>query len=275
MLITTITTYSSDFTRTTWFASPTSDSRFTKQSIPVGRPYHSQPNGVGKMLTAMKRILLLIHQFFSFAGPSRKKRRSHVVLVPLATPVLGALSPVHADLLPPRKKITDVVTTSDYDDSAEEIYEAYTEPNIDSDVQADINGDTAAAEASETAAAREADVGVEVGIRSDGEDQTEEESESEDRDTIKFGVDRVIENVLRDQGHRMLAASFSSKNYVRMFLRALHPKWRAKVTAIEESKDLSSLALYELIGNLKVHEVIMEKDSEIYRGKNEELSLLP
>ncbi|GKF09808.1 hypothetical protein Tco_0044032 [Tanacetum coccineum] len=36
-----------------------------------------------------------------------------------------------------------------------------------------------------------------------------------------------------------------------------------------ESKDLSSLALDELIGNLKVHEVVMEKDSEIYRGKKE------
>ncbi|GKE89919.1 hypothetical protein Tco_1567394, partial [Tanacetum coccineum] len=34
-------------------------------------------------------------------------------------------------------------------------------------------------------------------------------------------------------------------------------------------KDLSSLALDELIGNLKVHEVIMEKDSEIYKGKME------
>ncbi|GKG32907.1 hypothetical protein Tco_0430417, partial [Tanacetum coccineum] len=48
---------------------------------------------------------------------------------------------------------------------------------------------------------------------------------------------------------------------------ALHPKWKEKVTTIEESKDLPSLALDELIGNLKVHEVVMEKDSEIYRGK--------
>ncbi|GJW76626.1 zf-CCHC domain-containing protein [Tanacetum coccineum] len=32
------------------------------------------------------------------------------------------------------------------------------------------------------------------------------------------------------------------ENYVRKFLRALHLKWRAKVTAIEESKDLTSLA---------------------------------
>ncbi|GJR25103.1 zf-CCHC domain-containing protein [Tanacetum coccineum] len=50
---------------------------------------------------------------------------------------------------------------------------------------------------------------------------------------------------------KALDGGFSSKNYVRKFLRALHPKWRAKVTAIEESKDLSSLALDELIGNLK------------------------
>nr|GEW41349.1 hypothetical protein [Tanacetum cinerariifolium] len=34
-------------------------------------------------------------------------------------------------------------------------------------------------------------------------------------------------------------------------------------------EDLSSLALDELIGNLKVHEVVMEKDYEIYRGKKE------
>ncbi|GKA63059.1 hypothetical protein Tco_0762578, partial [Tanacetum coccineum] len=42
---------------------------------------------------------------------------------------------------------------------------------------------------------------------------------------------------------------------------------RSKVTPIENHKDLSSLVLDELIGNLKVHEVVMEKDSEIYRGK--------
>ncbi|GKE35628.1 hypothetical protein Tco_1454950, partial [Tanacetum coccineum] len=63
----------------------------------------------------------------------------------------------------------------------------------------------------------------------------------------------------------------TSKNYVRKFLRALHPKWSAKVTTIEESKDLSSLALDELIGNLKVHEVVMEKDFKIYKGKKERI----
>ncbi|GJU77545.1 hypothetical protein Tco_1274615 [Tanacetum coccineum] len=74
---------------------------------------------------------------------------------------------------------------------------------------------------------------------------------------------------------KALDEGFSSKNYVRKFLRTLHPKWRAKVTAIDELKDLSSLALDELIGNLKVHEVVMEKDSEIYRGKKERVCLEP
>ncbi|GJS43761.1 hypothetical protein Tco_0568804 [Tanacetum coccineum] len=69
---------------------------------------------------------------------------------------------------------------------------------------------------------------------------------------------------------KALDEGFSSKNYVRKFLRVLHPKWRAKVTAIEESKDLTSLSLDELIGNLKVYEVIIKKDSEMVKGKREQ-----
>ncbi|GJR26663.1 hypothetical protein Tco_1102895 [Tanacetum coccineum] len=44
---------------------------------------------------------------------------------------------------------------------------------------------------------------------------------------------------------------------------------KAKVTAIEESKDLTSLSLDELIGNLKVHEMVIKKDSEIVKAKGE------
>ncbi|GJW18890.1 zf-CCHC domain-containing protein, partial [Tanacetum coccineum] len=72
---------------------------------------------------------------------------------------------------------------------------------------------------------------------------------------------------------KSLDEGYSSKNYVRKFLRALHPKWRAKVTAIEESKDLTSLSLDELIGNLKIHEMIFKKDSEIVKEKVERKSL--
>ncbi|GJR11396.1 hypothetical protein Tco_0794048 [Tanacetum coccineum] len=68
---------------------------------------------------------------------------------------------------------------------------------------------------------------------------------------------------------KSLDKSYSRKNYVRKFLRALHSKWRALITAIEESKDLTSLSLDELIGNLKVHEMIIKKDSEIVKAKGE------
>ncbi|GJT50831.1 copia protein [Tanacetum coccineum] len=68
---------------------------------------------------------------------------------------------------------------------------------------------------------------------------------------------------------KALDEGYSSKNYVRKFFKALHPKWRAKVMAIEESKDLTSLSLNELIGNLKVHETIIKKDSEIVKAKGE------
>nr|GEV40870.1 UBN2 domain-containing protein [Tanacetum cinerariifolium] len=57
------------------------------------------------------------------------------------------------------------------------------------------------------------------------------------------------------------------------FLGALHPKWRAKVTAIEESNDLTSLSLDELIENLKVHEMIIKKDYKIVKSKGERKSL--
>ncbi|GKB16858.1 retrovirus-related pol polyprotein from transposon TNT 1-94 [Tanacetum coccineum] len=50
---------------------------------------------------------------------------------------------------------------------------------------------------------------------------------------------------------------------------ALYPKWRAKVTAIKESKDLTSLSLDELIRNLKVYEMIIKKDSKIVKAKVE------
>ncbi|GJS41324.1 reverse transcriptase domain-containing protein, partial [Tanacetum coccineum] len=63
---------------------------------------------------------------------------------------------------------------------------------------------------------------------------------------------------------------FSSRNCVRKFLRALHPKWRAKVTAIEESKNLTTLPLDELIGNLKVYEEVIKKDFETVKGKKEQ-----
>ncbi|GKC73288.1 hypothetical protein Tco_1119171 [Tanacetum coccineum] len=50
---------------------------------------------------------------------------------------------------------------------------------------------------------------------------------------------------------KALDESSSNPNHVKKFLRALPTKWRPKVTTIEESKDLSTLSLDELINNLK------------------------
>nr|GEU84218.1 UBN2 domain-containing protein [Tanacetum cinerariifolium] len=70
-----------------------------------------------------------------------------------------------------------------------------------------------------------------------------------------------------------LDEGYSSKNYVRKFLRALHPKWRVNVTAIEESKDLTLLSLDELIRNLKDYKMIIKKDSNIVKAKFERESI--
>ncbi|GJV97662.1 retrovirus-related pol polyprotein from transposon TNT 1-94 [Tanacetum coccineum] len=66
---------------------------------------------------------------------------------------------------------------------------------------------------------------------------------------------------------------YSSKNYVRKFLRALHPKWRAKVTAIEESKDLTSLSLDELIGNLKAKKESSDEECSTSSSEDEEYAM--
>ncbi|GKA96361.1 zf-CCHC domain-containing protein [Tanacetum coccineum] len=92
-------------------------------------------------------------------------------------------------------------------------------------------------------------------------------SEDESIDSVFARFNTIITSL------KALDEGYSSKNYVRKFLRALHHKWRAKVTAIEESKDLTSLSLDELIMNIKVHEMIIKKDSEIVKAKVERKSL--
>ncbi|GJZ58538.1 hypothetical protein Tco_0614032 [Tanacetum coccineum] len=69
------------------------------------------------------------------------------------------------------------------------------------------------------------------------------EDESINSDFARFNI--IITSL------KALDEGYSSKNYVRKFLKALHPKWRTKVTTIRELKYLTSLSLDELIGILK------------------------
>ncbi|GJT92180.1 hypothetical protein Tco_1081025 [Tanacetum coccineum] len=63
---------------------------------------------------------------------------------------------------------------------------------------------------------------------------------------------------------KSLDPDYSSKNHVRKFLCALPLKWRANVMAIEEAKDLATLHLDELVGNLKVYEMILENNGVVF-----------
>ncbi|GJW57869.1 hypothetical protein Tco_0104600 [Tanacetum coccineum] len=72
---------------------------------------------------------------------------------------------------------------------------------------------------------------------------------------------------------KALDEGYSSMNYVRKFLRALHPKWRAQVTAIEESKDLTSLSLDKLIENLKAKKESSDEECSTSGSEDEEYAM--
>ncbi|GKC40284.1 hypothetical protein Tco_1052668 [Tanacetum coccineum] len=73
---------------------------------------------------------------------------------------------------------------------------------------------------------------------------------------------------------KSLDQEYSIKNHARKFLRALPLKWRDKVTTIEEAKDLTTLPLDELIGNLKVYEIILENDGIASKTTKEKVQSL-
>ncbi|GKF25960.1 hypothetical protein Tco_0081854, partial [Tanacetum coccineum] len=180
------------------------------QPILIGRPYHTQPNEVRKMLTARKsvrplpshRLTLRYSESHSpsdhfspdnFASDTSSSSSSGYSPDTSSGPYIpdssfGVLSPVRANLLPPCKRTKGSIPASDRAGSAESSYETYTEPDIDSDVQVDINDDTKAA------AAREADIIVKVSIGFKRED----EADSRHRGTVEIGVDTVVEPVVSE-----------------------------------------------------------------------------
>ncbi|GJW96488.1 UBN2 domain-containing protein, partial [Tanacetum coccineum] len=73
---------------------------------------------------------------------------------------------------------------------------------------------------------------------------------------------------------KSLDPDYSSKNHVRKFIRALPLRWRAKVMTIEEAKDLDTLSLDELIGNLKVYEMVLDNDRVASKTTKEKVKSL-
>ena len=63
---------------------------------------------------------------------------------------------------------------------------------------------------------------------------------------------------------------FESK-IVRMVLRSLPERFHAKITAIEESKDIDKIPLTELVGNLQTYELGLSRIGK--SGKNKSMAL--
>jgi len=66
---------------------------------------------------------------------------------------------------------------------------------------------------------------------------------------------------------RLLGKIYSPHDIIRKILRCLPNIWRPIVTAITQAKDLNSLALEDLIGTLRTHEVLLQEDKPIKKGK--------
>nr|GEV41014.1 retrovirus-related Pol polyprotein from transposon TNT 1-94 [Tanacetum cinerariifolium] len=93
---------------------------------------------------------------------------------------------------------------------------------------------------------------------------THHEEESIDNAFARFNI--IITSL------KALDESFSSKNYVRKFLRALHPKWRAKITAIEESKE-TSLSRKNRSLALNAKKESSDEDSLTFDSEDEEYAM--
>ena len=73
-------------------------------------------------------------------------------------------------------------------------------------------------------------------------------------------------------GLQVLDKSYTTTDHVRKILRSLPPKWRPKVTAFQEAKDLDLVSLEDLISSLKTHEMELMTD-EYQDNKRDSLKL--
>jgi len=58
---------------------------------------------------------------------------------------------------------------------------------------------------------------------------------------------------------QILKKIYVASNHVSKILRSLPARWRPKVTAIEEAKDLNTLGVEDLVSFLKVHEISLNE----------------
>ena len=66
---------------------------------------------------------------------------------------------------------------------------------------------------------------------------------------------------------------YTNSDNVKKILRSLPRSWEAKVTAIQEAKDLNTLPLEELLGSLMTHELMMQQKSKEERKRKRTIAL--
>jgi len=67
---------------------------------------------------------------------------------------------------------------------------------------------------------------------------------------------------------QILKKSYVASDHVSKILRSLPGRWRPKVTAIEEAKDLNTLSVEDLISSLKVHEISLNEHEPAKKSKS-------
>jgi len=60
-------------------------------------------------------------------------------------------------------------------------------------------------------------------------------------------------------GIQILKKSYVASDHASKILRSLPARWRPKVTAIEEAKDLNTFSVEDLVSSLKVHELSLNE----------------
>jgi hypothetical protein len=69
-------------------------------------------------------------------------------------------------------------------------------------------------------------------------------------------------------GLQILKKSYVASDHVSKILRSFPARWRPKVTAIEEAKDLNTLSVKDLVSSVKVHEISLNEHEHAKKSKS-------
>jgi len=69
-------------------------------------------------------------------------------------------------------------------------------------------------------------------------------------------------------GLQILKKRYVASDHVSKILRSLPARWRPKVTVIEDTKDLNTLSVEDLVSCLKVHEISLNEHKTAKKSKS-------